>query len=112
MAYADYSFYQSRGGRMSLSEFSVYSEKASDYIDYITFDRAKTYEDTENRLKKCCCALADEMKKSDNISGKSSESIGSYSVSFSDNSEMAIQKKYGSVCRTYIGSTGLMYRGL
>ena len=112
MAYADYSFYQNRGGQMSASDFLIYSEKASDYIDYITFDRAKTYKDTENRLKKCCCALADEMKKSDNISGKSSESIGSYSVSFSDTSDEALRKRLAKICAIYIGSTGLMYRGL
>lgn len=112
MAYADYSFYQMRGGQMSAPDFLIYSEKASDYIDYITFEHAKTYDDTENRLKKCCCALVDEMKKTDNISGKSSESIGSYSVSFSENTNTEVQKRYGNVCRIYIGSTGLMYRGV
>ena len=112
MAYADYSFYQIRGGQMSAPDFLIYSEKASDYIDYITFERAKTYDDTENRLKKCCCVLADEMAKNKKREGISSESIGSYSVSFSDSSTIAFQKKYASICCTFIGSTGLMYRGL
>lgn len=69
MAYADYSFYQSRGGRMSLSEFSVYSEKASDYIDYITNDKSKAYVDTEDRLKKCCSVLCDEIKRLEKSDG-------------------------------------------
>lgn len=109
MAYADYSFYQSRGGRMSLSEFSVYSEKASDYIDYITNDKSKAYVDTEDRLKKCCSVLCDEIKRLEKSDGIASESIGSYSVSFKDTN---VKKQYANVCRTFIGSTGLMYRGL
>ena len=63
MAYADYSFYQDRGGQMSASDFLIYSKKASDYIDYITSDNAAAYTDTDSKLKKCCCELADEIKK-------------------------------------------------
>jgi len=112
MAYADYTFYLSRGGQMSASDFNKYATNASDYIDYITSDNAKSYSDTEDRLKKCCCVLADEMKVNEKREGISSESIGSYSVSFADSNTIAIQKKYASICCTFIGSTGLMYRGL
>ena len=112
MAYADYSFYQDRGGQMSASDFGKYSVNASDYIDYITLDNAKTYIDSEDRLKKCCCALADEMKNNEKRVGVNSESIGSYSVSYSDNSEENVRKKYAKICCMFIGSTGLMYRGL
>lgn len=112
MAYADYSFYQDRGGQMSASDFLIYSKKASDYIDYITSDNAAAYTDTDSKLKKCCCELADEIKKNEKQNNVASESIGSYSVSFSDTSDEALRKRLAKICVIYIGSTGLMYRGL
>ena len=112
MAYADYTFYLNRGGQMSAPDFGKYSVSASDYIDYITLDNAKTYTDSEDRLKKCCCALADEIKKSEITVGISSESIGSYSVSYAESKQADIQRRYANICCMYIGSTGLMYRGL
>lgn len=112
MAYADYTFYLSRGGQMSASDFNKYATNASDYIDYITSDNAKSYSDTEDRLKKCCCVLADEMAKNEKRDNVASESIGSYSVSFSDTSDEALRKRLAKICVIYIGSTGLMYRGL
>ena len=112
MAYADYSFYQDRGGQMSASDFLIYSKKSSDYIDYISSDNAKSYSDTEDRLKKCCCVLADEMAKNEKREGISSESIGSYSVSYAESKQTDIQRRYAKICCMFIGSTGLMYRGL
>ena len=112
MAYADYSFYQDRGGQMSASDFNKYATNASDYIDYISSDNAKSYSDTEDRLKKCCCVLADEMAKNEKREGISSESIGSYSVSYAESKQADIQRRYANICCMFIGSTGLMYRGL
>lgn len=71
MAYADYSFID-RAANVRFW-FSDLFKKASDYIDYITSDNAAAYTDTDSKLKKCCCELADEIKKNEKRSNVASE---------------------------------------
>ena len=59
MAYADYAFYTTeyKGNAIPEADFNRFAEQASAHIDTYTFDRAKDYTDTDNKLKKACCVI-------------------------------------------------------
>lgn len=66
MAYADYKFYtESFGNVVSEVDFPRMAEKASDFIDEMTFDRLvdglPTNERSQKRIKKAVCSLAELM---------------------------------------------------
>lgn len=66
MAYADYKFYtESFGNVVSEVDFPRMAEKASDFIDAMTFDRLvdglPTNERSQKRIKKAVCSLAELM---------------------------------------------------
>ena len=134
MAYADFTEYaQSYHGRRIKSEddFLYFSERASEYMDSVTFDRLAdgVPEKHAKKVLKCCCALSDalfdfaDVSKSgeDGARPKNSESIGKYSVSYATTQQTISGLLSGetagltdylhSICMRYIGSTGLMYRG-
>lgn len=120
MAYANFEYYKNsfKGSIITDSTtFNSMSEKATDYINSVTFDRITEVND---KIKRCCCALAETiLYKSDLDSGKviESEKNGSYSVTYAKNTntnastDSAYQKRLKSICLKYLGNTGLMYRG-
>lgn len=65
MAYADYEFYKTSffGNVVPESDFNRFSERASDFIDTLTFDRLVDGlpgdERQQKRIKKAVCAAAD-----------------------------------------------------
>ena len=136
MPYADHTYYtQSYLGRRIKDEemFLMYAERASEYIDMVTFDRLSggVPEKFAEKVQKCCCAiaeaLADYVDYSDSTptgsgkSGKASETIGKYSVSYTTAAQTISGLLYGtsaglqdylrSICIRYLGGTGWVYRG-
>lgn len=71
MAYADYEFYSKSffGNVVPESDFMRLSERASDFIDMMTFDRLAdglpSDERQQKRIKKAVCTLADLMYQID-----------------------------------------------
>ena len=66
MAYADYKFYtESFGNVVPESDFPRLAEKASDFVDTMTFDRLvnglPTNERSQKRIKKAVCSLTELM---------------------------------------------------
>lgn len=66
MAYADYKFYiESFGNVVPETDFSRLAERASDFVDTMTFDRLvdglPTNERSQKRIKKAVCSLAELM---------------------------------------------------
>lgn len=67
MAYADYEFYTTSyfGSVVSEADFPRLAERASDFIDIMTFDRLvdglPTNERSQKRIKKAVCSLAELM---------------------------------------------------
>lgn len=117
MAYASFDDYTALyfGKKISTeAEFTAPSERASEIIDSATFDRAKDNidEDIARKLKLCCCAITEQIIIYENgTRQKSSEKIGSYSVTYADRSDAEIRNKYRSILMQYLGNTGLLYRG-
>ena len=117
MAYADFGYYQDvfKGSSITdIATFDTLSERATEYINSVTFGRI---DDITDNIKRCCCALAEQINLDNNFqSGKliSSEKNGNYSVSYAIPSSTATEhyRKMMVVCRQYLLNTGLMYRGV
>lgn len=136
MPYADHTYYTQSylGQRIKEEEmFLTYAERASEYIDMVTFDRLSggVPEEFAEKVQKCCCAIAEALvdyvdysgstPTGSGKSGKASETIGKYSVSYTTAAQTISGLLYGtsagiqdylrSICIRYLGGTGLMYRG-
>ena len=120
MAYADYKFYtESFGNVVPETDFPRLAEKASDFVDTMTFDRLvdglPTNERSQKRIKKAVCSLAELMYQIDlaeknainqasanvtdtNVGGKStgivtSVSSGSESISYATPQQIGASAK-------------------
>ncbi len=120
--YADNDFYtdeylQGRNPTISAG-FNYYARNASKIIDLYTFGRLEGVGDIPKDVKFCCCELAELIFENETQSrdtgNKTSERIGSYSVSFSSkaDSEDAFKSKQYDIVIKWLGNTGLCYRGL
>ena len=129
MAYASYEEYRTvYAGTLFVSEekFQPCAERASDYMDSVTFGRLENksaYGDVERLVIKCCCALAENLFyydiKLQPDTAKQSETIGKYSVTFrnpldslSTISGSTFEEYQYRTAMQYLGHTGLMYRGV
>lgn len=111
MAFVDYTYYRDvfKGSRVSESDFPFLSERASEYVSYITAGRAT---DESEAVKKACCALVDEMNEMDTSGNIASETVGGHSISYADVGAMAKNKRLMSVAKMYLAFTGLLYCGV
>lgn len=89
MAYVDYGFYTTSyfGSVVPQSDFPRVAERASDFVDTMTFDRLAgglpSNERSQKRIKKAVCALADKIyeldlaeKNSVSAAGGSTTTVG------------------------------------
>lgn len=137
MAYADFPYYQDFFKGSLIQEdytFRTLAERASEFIDTVTFDRLSDEEllnRFNDKIQKCTCALAEQIfKRSISFSSgipsaedmpKTSESIGAYSVGFANPfdyvqeismADTDFQKSLKRTAMYYLGNTGLMFRGV
>jgi hypothetical protein len=119
-SYADYTYYTGTylGTAIASADFPRLALRASATIDNLTFNRAATETDvtTIDKIKMATCALAEELQKedlADGIDGIQSESIGSNSVTYAENSgkRLTNETKQSKAAKLYLSSTGLMFRG-
>lgn len=118
--FADENFYKEEYlcGRKAVIDtaFNFYARKATQII--------KNYcgEDVDvviagDRIKLCCCELAELLytdEQSGSQSGISSESVGDMSVSYesTESTKQLLHKNIKSVVYSYLADTGLLYRGV
>ncbi|MDD4608950.1 MAG: hypothetical protein PHY71_02200 [Bacteroidaceae bacterium] len=95
-------------GKMPEADYDGLSQKASAYLNRITFNRAKNY--TGDEIKDACCAVADVMLQNEGGRRLSSESVGSwsrqYKISDSDMNNLLYE-----AAEMYLALTGLLYSG-
>ena len=132
--YATYDFYRDTygGALVSETEFSGLAVKASAYLDYYTMGKTKANADME-AVKLACCALVDKYFEIDTLlakakesvsaavsGGKKSETVGSYSVTYTGAEETAkfahsyaaeLQNELPKIVQMYLAGTNLLYRG-
>ena len=117
--YADYKFYTDDylGRAIPAEAFPRYVRDASKYIDNVTFGRING--NISDDVKMACCAVAEEMyaqnvSGANAVSGKASESVGDYSVSYTGMSadrEKILSARLYSAALKWLDGTNLMYRG-
>lgn len=126
MIYIDYSYYTDEYGGCLIpeSDFKLTAGKASERINAATFGRLENgiSEAYSEKIKRCCCELAENIHKYGNMqvseSGAvSSEKIGSYSIEYQSTAEQlsavsALDDACDDVIRRHLGRTGLLYRGV
>ncbi|MCB5776022.1 MULTISPECIES: hypothetical protein [Clostridia] len=135
MAYADFPYYQDfyLGSMIrDPTAFGRAAERASEYLDMVTFGRLLdgVPDPWEDRIRKCCCALAEAIVTyqaygtggAEGIGLKTAETIGAYSVSYATPTESisallngetsGLQDYLKSICIRYLGGSGLLYRGV
>lgn len=133
MAYADYDFYTTSyfGSVVPEADFSRLAEKASDFVDTMTFDRLvdglPTNERSQKRIKKAVCSLAELMYQIElaeknainqasagatdtNVGHKStgvvtSVSSGSESISYANPQQIGASAKEWSAVYSTVGDT-------
>lgn len=126
MIYADYKYYTDEygGNLISESDFKAVAGKASEHINAATFGRLENgVPDVHSeKIKRCCCELAENIRKYGNTSGAenmavSSEKIGAYSVNYQNATEQisavsALDDICNEIIRRHLSRTGLLYRGM
>ena len=135
MAYADFPYYQDfyLGSMIrDPTAFGRAAERASEYLDMVTFGRLPDGVPApwEDRIRKCCCALAEAIVtyqaygtgSAEGSGLKTAETIGAYSVSYDTPTESisallsgdtaGLQDYLRSICIRYLGGSGLLYRGV
>lgn len=106
MAYADYEFYTTSyfGSVVPEADFPRLAERASDFVDTMTFDRLvdglPTNERSQKRIKKAVCSLAELMyqielaeKNATNaaVSGTSTAILKKYGPDATDNAQLHVR---------------------
>lgn len=122
MVYADEKFYTEQyllGRKPALmADFGFYARQSSQIIDQYTFGRLEGMAEIPELVKMCCCELSEaeyaREKQRKNSGGKTSEKLGTYSVSFETAKESAAafaQEQRGIVMK-WLEGTGLCYQGV
>ena len=121
--YADDTFYQESylEGRQPVirTGFSFYIREASRILDQYTFGRLDEMDEVSDEVKLCCCELAElgyqqEAKAKQTEGGKTSEKVGTYSVTFASEQEFAqaAAMQTRRILAKWLGNTGLLYQGV
>lgn len=82
--------------------------------------KAASYDDADDRLKKACCAMAEQYAIADGVTASmasgevASESVGSHSVTYRSSAEVkaSLQASLQNAAYIYLTPTGLLYRGV
>lgn len=119
-AFADENFYKNEYlcGRKAVIDtaFNFYARKATQIIKNYCGEDVDV-EIAGDRIKLCCCELAELFyndEQSGSQSGISSESVGDMSVSYesTESTKQLLRKNIRSVVYSYLADTGLLYRGV
>ncbi|WP_101698504.1 hypothetical protein [Clostridium minihomine] len=115
-AYADYAYYRDsyRGSAVSEADFPGLAVKASAYVRAITFGRADA---DREEVKDATCSAAEmiqQLEKERSGTAKSSESVGSWSVSYLNPNSLGADERtrLSQAVDMYLAGTGLMYAGV
>lgn len=122
MTYADESYYMTEYllGRKPVirAGCEYYTRQASQMIDQYTFGRLKDIDEIPEAVRLCCCELADTIyqkeKQNREAAGKTSEKVGTYSVSFSSAAEVrqAADREQRGIVMKWLADIGLCYQGV
>lgn len=119
MGYVDYTFYQEEyyGAAVKEADFPHFEQKASAYVDDITFFRIRDHPERLGRdVKMAVCALMDELYRQEDVLNHgraSSFNNDGYSENLSyGRDSRSDTRRLRDIATQYLGNTGLLYRGV
>lgn len=116
--YLTYQDYKALGGTLDLTPFNLLEFRARKEVDDCTFGRLKKLDTQVQDVKLCIIDLMDKIKKYNEVdNGKSSESVGSYSVTYNKPVNKEEKQERRSIINSYLSEckledgTPYLYRG-
>lgn len=116
--YLTYQDYKALGGTLSLTPFNLLEFEARKEVDDCTYGRLKKIDTQIEDVKLCIMALMNKIQKYNEIdNGKSSESVGSYSVTYNKPVSKEEKQERRSIINSYLSEckledgTPYLYRG-
>lgn len=109
----DYAFYQTLGGQLSEEEFRRLCWRAWAYLEALTLGRVGGTLPTPaaERVKRACCALADEYAAQERGGELSGASNDGYSETYAGSGRTWGQRLYDAAA-IHLAPTGLLYAGM
>lgn len=119
----DYKYYIEDFGGEKISTESAFKKTrdlADVYMDDFTSGRAESDTENEHRIKSCLCEMCDVIYNLTVNDGKivKSENTDGYSASYvtecvdGQDANKVLESKLYRIAKTYLGNTGLLYRGI
>ena len=114
--YASYDYYKGTylGNLIPEQDYARVALRADQYLDYYTMCKVKNHTELD-AVKMAACALAEQYYEMDQLpvaSGKQSETVGSYSVTYRSAEDIQrIKLVLPNIVRMHLAGTGLLYRG-
>lgn len=103
--YLTYDEYKKLGGNLSEMPFNLLEYRAEKQVDELTSNRFRKISNYPIELKVCLNELITEIEKYNETGSKSSETVGSYSVSYDKPITSEKQKSLKSIIKTYLSET-------
>ena len=115
--YLTYDEYKNLGGELQKMPFNLLEYRARKEIDKATFNRFLKLNSYPQELKLCVNELITEFHSYNTIGNKSSETVGSYSVSFNKPVVTEEQETLDNIITTYlseikVNDVPVLYRGV
>lgn len=109
----DYVFYRAMGGTLSEEEFMRLRGKAWAYLEALTMGRVDKAlpSPAAERIKRACCAVAEEYVAQEKGGEVASASNDGYSETYAGSGRTAAQRLYDAAV-LYLAPTGLLYTGM
>lgn len=118
MGYVDYSYYTDtyKGSAIPETAFGNLILKAEGLVNTYTFNRISEIMPYMDKVKMCCCELAELILSHETELGKgsiTSEKVGGYSVTYADTEKLkeSFKDNTRDIIYRWLLLTGLLYRG-
>jgi hypothetical protein len=113
-AYADYEYYTTEysGSTVLESDFTRLINKASAYLDRITFGRIEAPTD---EVRRAACEIAECIDQYADTDGISQQTVGSLTEVYAPGTTSkpkSLEERQYEIARNYLANTGLLYRGV
>lgn len=116
--YLTYQDYKALGGTLDLTPFNLLEFRARKEVDDCTYGRLMKLDTQVQEVKLCIMDLMDKIKKYNEVdNGKSSETVGSYSVTYNKPVNKEEKQERRSIINSYLSEckledgTPYLYRG-
>lgn len=108
----NYQFYKEVfHGSQSQRSFERAQVESEAWINVLTMGRVEQLDPIPESVQKAVCAVADLVGRDLDREGKSSETVGSHSVSWESRDEIDRHREITKAANVYLYGTGLLYKG-